>query len=413
MFELPPSRRMITIGLVITLAALAFATLLWRREAIGTAVASTAPAAAASVPAGSFRPTAAQLASLTIEPAKVANFDAVVTVDGAVATDDNLTASVYSQYSGRITAIHAQAGQRVRKGAPLVTLLATEAAQAGSDIAAATAAEATALQQFELAKQTEQRQHELLLAEAGAEKDWRQSQTDLIAAENALRTARAALAANQQKQTVLGGGPAERSNGSEGVKSAAVIVAPLGGVIIQRQVAPGQYVNSLANGGSTPLFTITDLRTVWVVGNVSEDAASRIKIGQPVEISALALGSRTVRATVSWVSATVDPVTHRVPIRAEVGNADELLKPQMSAVIQVLEPHPTTALSVARSALVFDGALAHCYVVGADNILTPRNLTLGRMQGGLAEVKDGLKEGERVVTRGSLFIDAAAQGDNP
>lgn len=405
----PYPARGVAVGTVVAVSMAAFGVLLWHQTQ--RAQATPAPAPAASVPDGSFRATAAQWDSLTVEAVKAAAFDSVVTTDGSVAVDDNLSASVFSQYSGRVTAIHAQAGQVVRKGAPLLTLLATETAQASSDLAAAVAAEATARKQLDLARQTEKRQHELLLAEAGAEKDWLQSQADLETATNALRAAEVALSATREKAAVLNAAPPGRA-ASVGTVATSVIVAPVDGVIVQRQVTPGQYVNSLANGGGNPLFTITDLRTVWVLGNVSEGYAARIRIGQPVEIGALALGDRTLRASVSWISASVDPATHRVPIRAEVANPDQILKPQMTVTFRVLEMHAQTALAIPRSALVYDGAQAHCYVVTGERTLTPRLLELGRFQGELAEVKSGLKAEDRVVTRGSLFIDAAAQGNN-
>ena len=372
------------------------------------APAVAAAAAPAPVAPGSFRPSDAQFASLTIAPVRSETFDAVVTTDGSVAVNDNATVGVFSQFSGRITALHVQPGDAVRRGAPLATLLATEPAQAGSDIAAATSATATARKQLELAQATEQRQHELFLAEAGAEKDWRQSQSDLVAAQGTLHAAEVALAAARAKAAVLGTVPGDRGEGS----GQAVIASPIDGVVVQRQAAPGQYVNSLATGASTPLFTVSDLRRLWVLGNVAEADVARIHVGQPVEINALALGTRTLRASVAWIASTLDPATHRVAIRAELSGADAVLKPLMSVTLRVLEAHPAMALAVPRSALVYDGAEVHCYVAQPDHTLVLRKLQLGRVQDGRAEVKAGLAAGEQVVTRGTLFIDRAAQDDN-
>lgn len=349
--------------------------------------------------------TPAQWGTLKIESVRKKVFDSLLTADGTIVANENASVAVYSQFSGRVVNVYAQAGQAVRKGTPLAAILAVEAAQTKSDTAAATAAEATLLKQLELAKVTERRQHELFTAEAGTEKDWLQSKADLAAAENAHRAAVAALAATREKAAVLG----EAVQGRSGTAGQTMITAPIDGVIVQRQVAAGQFVNSLASGGSAPLFTVTDGRTVWVVANVSETQAAQLTLGQPAEIIPLALPGRSVKAAVSWIAASVDPSSRRVAVRAEVANPDGALKPQMSVTVRLLQRQPVEALSVPRSAIIFDGSKAHCFVVTSERTLAPRALQLGRVDSEVAEVKAGLQAGDQVVTRGTLFIDRASE----
>ena len=61
-----------------------------------------------------------------------------------------------------------------------------------------------------------------------------------------------------------------------------------------------------------------------------------------------------------------------------------------------------------QSAVVYEGASAHVWVIGADGLLSFRSIRTGRSNDGLIEVLDGLKPGENVVTKGGLFIDQAA-----
>jgi len=400
MFLTTSRRRLI---LIAAFALLALAGLVWLalRPSVAQLAAAELPASAAAP--GTFRPTASQWASLTFEPVQVKAFEGLIRAEGTIVVNDNATANVFSQFSGRVTSIRGQPGENVRKGTVLLTMLATEAAQAKGDLATAAAAEATARRQVELAQLTERRQHELFIAEAGAEKDWLQSKADLAVAENAARAAQAGVGAAREKAAVLSG-PA--TPGAIG----AAITAPIDGVIVQRQVAPGQFVNSLAAGGSAPLYTISDLRMVWVLAMVSEADASRAKIGQPVDITALALPGKVMRSKVSWIGASVDPTTHRLPVRAEVPNGDGALKPQMSVTVQFLEQQPVRTLAIPRSAVVYDGQQAHCYVALPDRTLVARTLNLGRVQGELIEVKAGLTEQEHVLVKGPLFIDRATDG---
>ena len=392
-------RRSVAIGMaVLLLLALAWFGISRpvRRDDPQAAVADPAPSAG-------FQPTTAQWDALKIEPIGKLRFDSVLVADGVVATNDNATAAVFSPFSGRVTTILAQLGQTVRRGDPLARLLATEAVQSDSDLAAAGAAQSTANKQLELAQLTEQRQHGLLLAEAGTQKDWLQSQTDLVAAENSQRAARAVLAAARARAVILG----DFEPLPDGTKGYGMITAPIAGVVVQRQVSPGQVVNSLSAGGSAALFTIADLRTVWVLASVNETDAAALKVGQPVEVSALALPARALHAQIAWISAVVDPATHRVGVRAELPNPDLALKPQMSVTVRLFEGHPSEVIAIPRSAIVYEGSDAHCYVATRDRTLVARKLQIGRIQGNQAEVVSGLSAGDRVVTRGALFIDRA------
>ena len=375
--------------------------------AVEPAAASTAAAPSAPT-ASQFEPTTAQWAALKIEAVEMISFDNVVVADGVVATNDNATAAVYSPFSGRVTAITAQLGQSVRKGAPLATLLATEVAQSGSDLATAVAAEATAHKQLDLARLTEQRQHDLFLAEAGTQKDWLQSQSDLVAAENVRLAATAAVAGVRARTAILGG--ANAATGAINATSGQVhLSAPIDGVVVQRQLAPGQFVNSLSAGGSAALFTIADLRTVWVLASVSEMDAAALRVGQTMDVATLANPSTPLHARISWIASMVDPATHRVAVRAELPNINLSLRPQMSVTVRIFEGHPVESVAIARSAIIYDGQVAHCYVVARDHSLVARELKIGRTQGQLVEVKAGLARGDQVVTRGALFVDSATE----
>ena len=405
--------RFLRLGLLaLVLCASAWLGFDWLKTPATPPVAQAAPVVPVAPVAPSsahFEPTLAQWAALKIETAEVVRFDTVVVADGVIATNDNATATVYSPFSGRVTAVAAQLGQSVRKGARLATLLATEVAQSGSDLAAAMAAEGTAHKQLDLARLTEQRQHDLLLAEAGTQKDWLQSQSDLVAAENAQLSARAAVAGVRARSAILGDAGHKSAAADSAASGQTHLTAPIDGVVVQRQLAPGQFVSSLSTGGSAALFTIADLRTVWVIASVSEADAVGLRVGQTMDVSPLAGPPRTLHAQISWIASMVDPATHRVAVRAELPNADLSLRPQMSVTLQLYAGHPVEAVAIARSAIIYDGQIAHCYVVARDHSLVARELKIGRRQGNLVEVKAGLVAGDKVVTRGALFIDSATE----
>ena len=101
-------------------------------------------------------------------------------------------------------------------------------------------------------------------------------------------------------------------------------------------------------------------------------------------------------------------MTHRLPVRAEIDNRDGALKLEMFANFRILTSDATESPAVPEAAVVYEGEAAHVWVVAADGLLIYRAIHPGRSSDGLVEVLDGLKSGERVVTKGGLFIDQAA-----
>ena len=351
------------------------------------------PAAAPTLPAGTFRASAMQMKTLTVEPVGLHGFVSEELTEGKIAANADHATPVFSPYSGRITRVIAGLGDTVKAGAPLATLEASEFVQAQNDLA-------TAASQLKLARITETRKHALYDAKGGSLQDWQAAQTDLTAAETALSAVRNRL-------SILGKSPTEIAalEKNQTISPVATLSAPIAGVVVDRQVGPGQYVQS---GGATPQFTIADISSVWLLANVRETDAALVKLGQSVEVHVPAYPERVFKARLTYVSAVVDPVTHRLPVRAEIGNRDGALKPEMFANFRILTSEASESPAVPQSAVVYEGAAAHVWVVAADGLLSLRNIRTGRSNDGLIEVLEGLKPGENVVTKGGLFIDQAA-----
>ena len=351
-----------------------------------------APEAASSSPPGTFRASPQQLKTLTIEPVQTHAFATEELTEGKIGVDADRATPVVSPYSGRVLRVIAGLGDTVKAGAPLATLEASEFVQAQNDLQVAAA-------QVKLARINETRKHALYDAKGGSLQDWQQSQTDLTAAETALNSVRNRL-------QILGRSPADIAalETSRSMNPTATLTAPIAGVVVDRQVGPGQYLQA----GGAPVFTIADPSRVWLLANVRETDAGVVRLGQSVEVRVLAYPNRVFRARVTFVSAVVDPVTHRLPVRAEIDNRDGALKPEMFANFRILTSDATESPAVPAAAVIFEGEAAHVWVVAGDALLELRVIHAGRSNGGLVEVLDGLKPGERIVTKGGLFIDQAA-----
>lgn len=340
-----------------------------------------------------FMPTADQLASLKIIEVTSREFHSLIKTDGYISYNEDHLTQVFSPYSGRVSRLIARPGAIVKKGDPLLAVEASEFIQGQNDAAAARAT-------LSNAQAIEKRQRELYDAGAVAQKDWQQAQADLVAAE-------AALAAARGKLRILGKSDVEINalESAPGSHAETVMTAPIAGTVIQRQVGLGQYITSAAAGAANPVFTIGDLSTVWLIGNVREGDAPQLRIGQPAEVRVLALPGRVFKGWVDWIGAGVDPVTHRLQVRVQMQNPDGDLKPQMFANFTIATGDAGKAPAVPQSAVMVEDQSAQVFVMAADGSIAARPVKIGRSNDDLLEVVSGLKAGERVVTAGTLFVD--------
>jgi membrane fusion protein, heavy metal efflux system len=345
--------------------------------------------------AGTFHPSAQQLKTMTVEPVALRPFVSEERTEGKIAVNGDRSTPVYSPYSGRITRVIANLGDEVAQGAVLANIDASEFSQGLNDLRAGEA-------QVKLARLGETRKHALYDIKGGSLADWQQSQADLTAAETALAAARSRL-------RILGRSDAQIDQlaTAEQFEPATSIVAPIRGVVVDRQIGPGQYAQSSA---ATPVYTIADLSSVWLIANVREADAAKVRRGQSVDVRVLAYPDRSFSARVVYVAPTIDPNTHRLTVRAVIDNADGALKPEMFATFVITTSAADQSPAVPEGAVVYEGDTAHVWVLQSDNSLIVRPIRAGRTNDGFVEVLEGLKSGERVVTRGSLFIDRAAAG---
>ena len=352
-----------------------------------------APAAGPPAPPGTFRATAQQLKTLTFETVALHGFVSEELTEGKIAVNADRATPLFSPFSGRVLRVIAGLGDTVKQGAPLATIEASEFVQAQNDLS-------TAAAQIKLARINETRKHALFDAKGGSLQDWQQAQSDLTAATTA-------YAAVRNRLRILGKSEAEITalESAQTIDPVATLSAPISGVVVDRQLGPGQYLQA-ASG--TPVYTIADPSNVWLLANVRETDAGLVHLGQAVEVHVLAYPKRPFRARVTYVAAELDPTTHRLPVRAEIDNRDGALKPEMFATFRILTGDAAEAPAVPEGAVVYEGNAAHVWVAAGEGLLAYRAIRTGRSNDGLVEVLDGLKPGERVVTKGGLFIDQVA-----
>jgi cobalt-zinc-cadmium efflux system membrane fusion protein len=332
---------------------------------------------------------------------------------GAITVDGDRSTPVLMPYAGQIVRVLADAGQYVRAGQPLLLVKTSDFVDARSGLFAARAAYQNAQAQLATATRNAERQRQIFETAGGAQKDYLQAQTDLVAAQATARTTAAALGAARDKLSILGKTSGEISrlesvNEVSGIHDRTTLHAPIGGLIASRDVSAGQYV---AQGGDKPVMTITDPSHVWLIAQIAESDANAVHVGDSVTVTTQALPGRSFHATIDLVGAALDPQTHRLPVRATIANPDGMLKPQMFASFSIQRPQRGTALRIPAEAVIHEGETARVWVVRPDGLLQARTITAGDAQDGTIAVLAGLKPGERIVTAGALFVNEAGLGE--
>jgi cobalt-zinc-cadmium efflux system membrane fusion protein len=358
---------------------------------------------------GAFHPTAAQWATLTVETVEPHAFRSQQVTEGKVSIDEDRSTPIFSPYSGRVTRLLVKPGDAAEPGQVLFVVEATDMVQAQNDFIAGLAAVSKARSQLDLTQTVETRMHALYQSKAIALREWQQAQADLTAAQSDLRSADVALEAARNRLRILGKTDQEIADFQETgrISPETPIYSPLGGTVVQRKVGPGQYVSA---SSTDPVFVIGDLSTVWLVAYVREADAGEVHSGQSITFTVLAYRDRSFESRVAYVASVLDPTTRRLIVRATIDNPRGLLKPEMFAKVSIFTDRSEVAVSVPRDAVIYEGDSARVRVARDDKSVELRTVKTGLADADLIQILEGLAPGEKVITRGSLFIDRVAAG---
>jgi cobalt-zinc-cadmium efflux system membrane fusion protein len=311
---------------------------------------------------------------------------------GTVDWDNDHTTQAITQVNGPITRIVVDTGAHVKTGDPLLYV-------SSPDIAGAVSTYRKAKNRLDQAQRTLNRNKDLLAHKAIAQRDFDDSESDFNDAATDLQTA-------LQSLKILGVTEAEIKDAeaqSGAIRAELPMRSPLDGVVVQKLVFPGQFMQA----GTTLAFVISNVSTVWVQAHLYERDLKTLHIGDTAEIRNTAFPD-TFRGTVSYIGDLVDPATRTTLVRIVTGNPAGLLKKDLFVDVTVQDKARRTVLVVPTAGVLYDEQnFPFVYVDAGQGKFVQRIVTLGAQQGDDMEVVSGLKPGERVVGQGSLFLQFA------
>jgi cobalt-zinc-cadmium efflux system membrane fusion protein len=359
----------------------------------------------------SLPPGAPQQASLAVEEVKPME-KAIVHVTGRLVWDEERTVRVFSSVAGRVDKINVAIGQSVALGDSLATMFSVDFGQAQADASKADA-------DLKLSERTLVRLKDLFAHGAAAQKDVEAAEDDFENKKAEQQRAHARL----------------KLYGVEGgtVDGLFPLKAPLAGVVVEKSINPGQEIRSdqmLANDTKlvAPLFVISDPRRLSVQLDVTELDIANLKPGEPLEIRTRAYPDRVFEGRLQVIGQSLDPLTRAVKARGSVDNTDGLLKAEMYVAVDVADGEEKVPAVAANSSdpaknrapapkveipvkAVFSKDNRHfVFIEKSPGKYERQPVEIGLEHAGRVCITDGLSAGERVVTEGSLQLQAMLEG---
>lgn len=345
------------------------------------------PAAPAPILQGKqlrFAPGHPQLALLgivTASPGKAIT----VELPAKLVWNEANTQRIYPAFAGRVMAIKADVGQPVKPGTLLAQLASPDYGVAQADTAKAGA-------DTRLTQKSLQRQRELFEAGIIARKDLDVAEAD--AARSQAESQRA-----EARTRLYGGGT--------GVNQQLALLAGINGVVVERNLNPGQEVRPDQSGPGVPaLFVITDPGSLWVQIDARESEIGTLKPGAAFELVIPTLPGQKFEGRVTAAADYIDAATRTIKVRGVVANPDRVLKAEMLATARI-ERMLGPGVVVPSQAVSLLGARHTVLVQVQAGVFESREVQLSYQGPRETVVSGGLEVGEQVVSENMLLLARA------
>ena len=302
-----------------------------------------------------------------------------------MAWNEERTVRMRSPFAGKVAEILVQPGSKVSKGQTLATLYAPDLGSAQADLRRAEA---------EFARKTKSldRVRELHAHGVVARKELDEAEADFAVARSELERTQTRL----RLYGVVGDGVDERF----------ALKSPLSGVVVLRNINPGQEVQT--DAGGAPLFVVTDPASLWVLLDASESDLYGIDLGETFSLSTKLYPGQSFTGTVEHIADNVDVDTRTVKIRGHVPNPQHKLKAEMFVTAEVELP-PARHPFVPPTAVVMAGGESYVFVGESDSTFIRRKVQAGAEERGMTPVLSGLAPGEKVVVDGAIYLQQLIQ----
>jgi Cu(I)/Ag(I) efflux system membrane fusion protein len=304
------------------------------------------------------------------EAASLRALNRIVRAAGRIEPDERRLYAIAPKFEGYVERLHVNAtGQPVAKGQPLFEVYSPELVSAQREYAIA-------------AQGVES------LKEAGGEA---QNSMRQLAASSLMRLKNWDISEEQVKALTKSGE----------TRRTLTFRSPVAGIVTEKKALQGMRFMP-----GEALYQIADLSAVWVVADVFEQDIGLVKVGAGATVNINAYPDKVFKGTIAYVYPTLKAETRTIPVRVELANPGQLLKPGMFAQVELAVAAKRSVIAVPVSAVIDSGTRQIALVQKAEGRFEPREVKLGARSDDYVEVIDGVADGEPVVVAANFLIDA-------
>ncbi len=329
-------------------------------------------------------------AGIEVAPVTTSQAGTSLTLVGTVQPNAYKTVVVTPVAPGRVTRVLVELGQQVRVGQIVAHVYSPELADAQTRYLSARA---------ELKAHEQELSRTEKLVEIGSAS--RQALERLHAEHTA---ALSMVESNRSRLRLLGmADDAIDSLMDAAISGDLAIVAPTNGTVTARSANPGLNIDL-----TTPLMTIADLSTVWVMGDLYERDFGAVHVGTAVTVTSAAYANESWSGTIGYIDPQIRPDTRTAQVRAELANPGGRLRFGMFVEMSVSRPSASKGILVPSAAVQVVGDHAVVYVADANahGRFVERRVRVGDVVGDSLQILEGVRAGEVVVTKGSFAVRA-------
>jgi cobalt-zinc-cadmium efflux system membrane fusion protein len=321
-----------------------------------------------------------QMKQITIDTVKIQEETTDLVLSGKVSFDKDYLSPVYSLVSGNVIKVNVSQGDYVTKGQTLAILKSGDVSNYEGQHAIAEGQLKTAKRNLDIAR-------ELYSTKVYSEKDVMQAQNDYNSAVANLKTVETYLKTYKVSST--------------DTNAFYSITSPIDGYVVSKSINEGMNIRP---DNTNPLFTISFLKTVWVLANVYENDIPQVVEGDSADITTVAYPDKKLKGTISKIANMLDSSASTMQARIVLDNSKGLLKSGMFATVNVHIDKHKKAIAVPKEALVFYDNDYYVMVSKGNNKFEKRMISIEGTNESIAYVTKGLQPNEVVVCKNSLYV---------
>jgi len=324
---------------------------------------------------------------ITIDTAKTTTMKDELNLSGEVSSDDNNVVKVFPFSSGQVVEVKVSLGDHVEQGQTLAVMRSADVAGNYTDLSSTNSDLAIAKRQMEQAEY-------LYKNGISSERDYTEAKENFNKADAANRKVKSALAIN--------GGGNTSENGMLTIK------APQSGYVIEKNITSGSFIRNDNNGS---MFTISNMKDVWIWANVFESDISKVKVGYTARVTTIAYPGKVFMGKINEVSSVLDPDNKVMKIKIALPNPDLLLKPEMFTNVIITNDEKNQSVSVPAKAIVFDSSKNYVVVYNSKCDLKVREVSVIKTVDNVSYISSGLNPGDKVISKNQLLLYEALTAD--